>query len=390
MPFFSEKIPKEARYNYKVDSIASLLYGLGKGGIIPFMAVIALRIGATPFLVSLIVAAPYISFLLTAYWATFMEHRKKAPFVYYGCTASRLLLMLMFFVASPEYYALLILAFFIIENISFPAYVAITYDIYPDSHRAAILGYIRTGTSLTWIISTLAAGYLLKSYSYRYVFPAFALVWAISAVYFSKINEGKPDPQAKTSLKGVFSVLLHDRRYRNYLAAIGLAIFGGMMALPLLPILMVSYLRLDNFGVGIVSAVYTMTWIFAYSWWGMRMDRKTFMNLIYALVFLAAVPVIYFFTSSIYIAALSQVALGMGMVGLEIGWHVQLKHFAQKSRITAYSSLQIAMWGAAGLIAPFAGVALMNLAGIRAAFIASFCVSALGVLALWAGRKDYS
>ena len=192
------RVPQEARRAYRLDRLSSILAGFYTGAIFPFAGVIAReQLHATPAILGLMVAAPFIGNLGALFWAQAMEGRAKLPFVQWSQLAARAAFLLAIFAVTPLRFALIISAAQILGTIATPAYAAVIKEVYPDDQRGRIMSYTRAALFSAMVLTTAVAGPLLKWISYRYVFPVMCLFGIAAALVFGRI----PVPSAEMAVE---------------------------------------------------------------------------------------------------------------------------------------------------------------------------------------------
>ncbi|MHB1456436.1 MAG: MFS transporter, partial [Armatimonadota bacterium] len=161
--FLEKAIPEEARPAYRRDAWGGMLAGLFNGAISPFLGFIARdRLGASEVLIGLMFAAPAVGSIFALLYANSMEGRKKMPYVMWPGIIGRGLFVFSLFALTPLSFALIVFFSLGLASIIGPGYAAVLKEIYPDTNRGQIMGYIRVGMAFMTFMSTLVVGKLLE------------------------------------------------------------------------------------------------------------------------------------------------------------------------------------------------------------------------------------
>ena len=138
-------VPAVVRRNLILDFNTAVFYGVFLAGIINFVPVVARRLGANPFLLSLIVAAPAIGNLIAVFGAHYLQQRRKLPFMVAAWSIGRGLFLLMAFVTAPVPFVLIVVVHWLIVSLPVTGYVEIMRAIYPDAMRGRAMAFVRVG-----------------------------------------------------------------------------------------------------------------------------------------------------------------------------------------------------------------------------------------------------
>ena len=377
--FFDRRIPCESRSQYHYDSISNVLNGVFLGLVLIFLPVIARRMGASGKQIALITAAPFIGFLFSMFWDRFSEGRKKVPFVSGICVLGCSVFFATSFVAGPLTMVAMVLVFHLIWSMKLPAYAGVMREIYPDKDRSRLMGYTRVKMALAMIIAAYVGGHLIQAYGYKYVFPLGALFGILSAFAFKRIKcvdehihvrAGKKFP-----LVEALDLLKENKAFSRYLCILFLFGFGNLMAMPLYTIFLVDVLDIPNATVGKLGALFSLMWMISYFAWGEYMGKRHPLMVIPLVISsLALVPLTYFFATNIWYVVFAYAMLGIASGGLELAWFSCPLYFAgpNKELASRYMAVNTTFNGIRGVIAPFVGIGLMYILGIKAVFAIAF------------------
>ena len=378
-------ISKNVKYNFQIDSTAAVFQWLFYGSIFPFVAVIALRLGASNFMVSLIVASVYFAQALAIPAAAIMGGRKKLPFLIWPGFAHKLFLVSFAFVFSPLTFVIVIIIFHLVESFLGPAYVSLIHVMYPEKTRGKLTSRVWVFGFIGSLIASLCAGYLLDLFSYRVIFPIAVFFGLISTFVFMKvrIKEKVEKRSSKKSLIHILSILKKDKSFLLYLIGITIARSGFFFMLPLLPLFLVKLLGLTNFQVGILIAVQSTAHIVTLIFWGKRIDEKRPLRVVVeSMILLIPFSFFFFFSNSIYTIWPAYVLLGASIGGNGLAVVNLMGSFTSKKRISDYFALNQTFTGLRGFIVPFAATISLIYFSIRFSFIFALILLVLGTLFL--------
>jgi MFS family permease len=173
----------------KWDSISAGVGGLSAGALFPFLAVIARRdLGASAYLIALLGASFSVGNFFSPLMAHFIRGRPKLRYVILPQMVSRSFFLLMpLAVTAPRFVGICLFAA-AIGSLSGPAYAAVIRDAYPVERRGFLMGIVRVLFVGGAILGALVGGALLARVSYRWVFPALAVVGILAVGAFSRIG----------------------------------------------------------------------------------------------------------------------------------------------------------------------------------------------------------
>jgi len=364
-----------------------MLFGLFGGLIFPFMAIVGRKIGATNFQIAMIVSATYISNAFALLWTEDVLGAGRVWYVVWPNAVGRALLILMFFVISPMWYAILIFTYMIITAPAFPSYASIMKTNYPDNVRARLMSYVRASTAFFWIIASAAAGWYLErdTYNYRYLFPFAAVLGFLSALQFRHIKVRR-EKKARESIVGFaeLSQPLRDPAFIRFLLAFSVFEFGLFLANPVYPLVLVDEAHISNFATGIYGAVFSSLWLLGFFFWGHFMDRYSIKSSVLLVFFIGClIPLIYLLTRSIYILSIAQGAAGFLYAGIELVSYIVITRMTKPKDVPRYMAAHVALEGVRGAIAPFLGTRLYTIFGADMVFAAALVLGTMGIFFAW-------
>jgi MFS family permease len=380
------QVPSSARYAFRIDMTAMFLAGLYTGAVFPFAGVIARDdLRATPEILALMTAAPFLGNLMALFWARAMEGKRKVPFVKYSHLGARFLVLLSLFATGAWSFALVISACQIVGSIATPAYAAIIKDVYPDEQRGRILAFTRAAILVAQLASTLAAGWFLAHYGYQLVFPVAALVGIAAAFVFARIKPEEDDldapeaagaePQkasvgAKVKDTAVFiwstlGILREDRAFRWFALSVFTYGFGNLLTVPIIPLIQVDELHITKTQLAWMFNLMQVVAIAFYFYWGRYVDRKSPQRAVVVNILLnCLVPVVYIATAVLPANAWwllpAYLVSGVVLAGIDLSYFNAVLTFSGPDNVSRYQALQSFLLGIRGSIAPFIGGAMVT------------------------------
>jgi DHA1 family inner membrane transport protein len=375
--------PADLRHNFSLDLTAAMLVGVYVAAINTFVPVVARRLGASPFLLSLITAAPAAGNILAVLSAPYLQGRHKMPYMVASWTLGRGLFLLMPFVLLPLPFALIVVAHWLIVSLPLPGYVEIMQRIYPDAYRGRAMAYVRVGFTACITVMTPLFGRLLDVWSYRYLFPLVAVFGILAGLMFGGVKYKEVITRTRQGLLEPWRVLWQDAHYRDYSLAFFVYGFGSLLTAPLVPILLVDELHLNYSQVGWLGTVNSVFWMLFYIVWGRSVDRRGgFWTIRVNFVLTMVVSLAFFGARDMWLAALGYAFTGITVAGVDLGWMNAIMQFARRDQVSNYTAVHAGLVGLRGIAAPLMGTALMAVpwVGLRGVFLLSAFLILLGWL----------
>ncbi|MCC2668287.1 MAG: major facilitator superfamily 1 [Armatimonadetes bacterium] len=400
------RVPGEARYAFRVDVTAMFLAGLYTGAVFPFVNVIARKdLHASPQVLALLTAAPFIGNLLALFLARAMEGSRKVPFVKWCHIVGRFCVSLAFFATSAVPFAAVIAASQLIGAVPTPAYAAIIKDVYPVSQRGRILSISRASIVVAQIVATLLAGWLLTFVSYQYVFPAGAVAGMAAAVVFSRIQrepnippDEEPAPEAATRpaiermghgitetgrfIWNTLGILKTDPAYRWFALSVFTYGFGNLLTVPIIPVLQVDELHIETWQISVMTVAQQVVMVGSFFYWGRFVDLKSpQLGVVVNVLLNAIVPLVYIAAGTVlpgnpWMLIPAFIITGVVGAGIDLSYFSALLTFAGERDVGRYQALQSFLLGVRGTIAPFIGGGMVQVLkdhhlNLRWAFVVS-------------------
>lgn len=366
-----------------LDLIAAIFVGVYVAAINSFVPVVARRLGASPFLLSLITAAPAAGNSVALLTTHYLQGRRKMPFMVLAWTIGRGLFLLMPLIVTPWPFGLIVVASWLFLSLPLPGYVEIMRQIYPDEYRGRAMAYVRVGFTGCATIMTPLIGRLLDVWSYQVLFPLAAVFGILSGLTFGLIQVEEIISHKRHALLEPWRILTRDARYRSYSLAFFIFGFGALLTAPLIPILLVDELHLNYSQVGLLGMINSIFWMSFYAVWGRTVDRRGgFWTIQINFLLTAFTSLAFFLARDLWLAAAGYIFVGITTAGVDLGWMNAIMQFAPQEQIGDYTALHAALVGLRGILAPLTGTALMAIpwVGLRGVFLLSALLILLGWL----------
>lgn len=377
------QLPANVRRNFCWDFSAAAACGVFFGAINPFVLVQATRIGCSPFVISILAAAPFIGMILASVLASKVQLHHPVRSVYIWDGLARLVLLLLAVFSSRIGFTLVFIIYYLLSSISQPAYATAMGVVYPDRVRGQMMGAVRVGFSITAILSALAGGVFLPLWGPYVFFAISAIFGLLSAFCFSRIHELTTLHRSAGRLERgeAFQVFRCDRGYRRYMTGLMIYGFSNLMALPVYVLFQVNQLKVSDDFISKMAFLTSITLLIIYYLVGKHMDRK---GPLYMGVFFiglnALVPITYLLTHSLWPLWIIAVLSGVLNAGLDLSALGNSIYFANGRKIAAYNAVHITLLGIRGTIAPLLGPLLAGVLHYQGFFI---LVAVLNLIGLW-------
>jgi len=378
--FFNRRIPLFIRESYCYDSNTAVLWGIFWGLSLAFFPVTARKIGATSSQMAFLSAAPFLGALFTLYWSRLSNRMNKMRFFILIKILARAVLFLMFFAINPWVFIVVVFLNAFFEQAGSPAYTGIMKEIYPDSLRGRAMGYVRGEQAISAILACYIGGVLLDRVSYRYIFPLAAIIGLLSLSYFARIKvKSEVNKVKRAERKRVIvpyemaEIFRGDRRFFYYSLIFFTSGFSNLLAMPLYPIFLVDILHASNTLVGKLSSISSFFWIISYLFWGRYVDKKgPIQALSVSFLLTSFVPLLYAVASNLWFIVLASIITGFNVGSVELARIDYITRISKSENVQTYWGVDYTLMGIRGITAPFIGVGLMSILGIREALLISF------------------
>jgi MFS family permease len=379
---FFRAVPPAARRAFWLDAVSGLIVGVFNGGTLPFIPVIARQqLGASPFLISLIAAAPFAGYLTMPFWVRSAETGRKVRQVVVFNVLARALIGFLFFVhRAPGFVTLVILSQFI-PGFCFAAYTGLIKAIYPDAWRGRLTSLVRVGITFTSLAAASAVGLLLARFAFNYVFPVLALIGVGGTLLFGLIAEPEQQvpPSPPSPPLAIFSLLREDKLFARFTLAFFTFGFGVIMCSPVITLLQVDKLHITPQWVGMLAAVATVFAAGFYYFWGRVVDtRGPIFCALAAIAGWVLVFIGYTFAANLYWLIPIAVVSGIASSANDLAVINGVMQFGKGEAVARYSGVHYTLLGIRGLTGPLLGGLLVEIMSLQAIFALATGLIVLG------------
>lgn len=372
----------QVRHNLSVDTMAASFFALFAGSLYPFLAALAVQLGAREIEVGILVAAPFVAQIFSLYWGHICQNvDRKLPYIVFPGLFARLLIIPLALMQNASLFILMIILHHLLGAIAFPAFTGLVLKIYPLQYRARLMGIVRFVFGLVHVLATAVAGILIDTWGYTPVFLVVALLGMTASLIMLRIQEpqgnGKRSLCRNFSLKENLSLLVKKPALGWFVLGVTFLEGGYLMVQPYFPLYWVHELGLSNVQIGQISMFFMGFWFMASPLWGSIIDRTRPLLAVYAAVPLyLIVPLLYLGNPSFAGVLMAASLLGLGMAGFESGWSNHLMAIGGDNA-TLYVGLYYSLVGVRGLIAPLLGSVLLRHVGPQSTLILAMILMAL-------------
>ena len=375
------------RFNMRVDLTAAIAYG-AFATILAFIPLVLRRLGASVELLALYAASTYLGSVLAAGPGLFLARQQRPLYVAIICLClARAAFLGTAFVTGAVGLLVLAALFWLGEGLPTPIYGGIFQKIYPVEARGKIMAVVRVGMSVTLLMLAPLAGWVLDGAGYRVLFPVAAVIGVLSAVIFARLrfNQRELQLRQRPTLRNLGGILVRDKRFSLYLAAV--VLFGLSLLVPsaLIPLVQVDRLQLTYAELGWLNLALSLARLLSYVYWGRQIDRWGAVRCLQVACLINVIVVVpYIWVTRAWMLLPSFVASGVVNSAVDLAFINAAIQLAHVRRFQEYAALQSTVIGIRGIIGPFIGVGLLRL-GVSgpAIFAAAGGLTLLAALLLW-------
>jgi MFS family permease len=283
--FISSIVPKEFRRNFNHLYFDMLWFGILSGSAVSFLNVYATRLGGSGLQIGLLTAVPaVVSLVLSIPAGNWLHKRPVGKAVFWTATLSRI--GYLFWIPLPwllndqgQIWALILITLAMgipmcVLGIGFNALFAAAV---PVDLRALVVGRRNIIQSITFIVSSIGAGYILNNVSfptgYQVIFAIGFISAAMSTIhlYFIRpqiqsdptpvlyLNQSDKPNKFAQSWRSSLRLDIWKTPYRNVLIALFGLHFAQYLPAPLFPLYVVNKLHLTDANIGLATAFFYLT-----------------------------------------------------------------------------------------------------------------------------------
>ena len=342
-----------------LDAVAHAGLGLAAGVGSAFFTVMAVRLGASPWLLALIISAPYLTNLLAPSWAEQSRRFGTRWLVVVSLGTAAIVLLLLGMAHSPLSFTLLVMLYYLFYGVSDPLYVAMAEVVYPE-RTGASLGRVGAIFNSAHTLATGVAGWLMDIWGVRPGMVIAALSTGIAAAAYV------PFPDVSQREAGEATSPWHfvrkDSILRHMLLVFMVAGTGMIMILPALSLIEAAQLQLSNTQIGLLLAVNGLAFTLASGFWGHLGEKleRSITLLQWGMIFIVGMTLLYAFGRSFTLLLVANFLCGTGGAAISVGWRLFAIRLATYETVDL-AGLHLFTCGLRGLYAPALGALLIKL-----------------------------
>ncbi len=394
----TDRIPPAARPNYHAEFKHYFLWVIFAGAIdMNLNGIVAKKtFGASDHLTTFIWAIPVLANILNVFWGVICRGRRRIPMMIVvssgivACVASIALVPRAWQPWAGWVFALQLAATFVLWSGLLTLRVSLWQANYPAAKRAQIAGRFQILRLLSMLAVPVSLGWLYDRApdSYRFVYPAAALIGLISLIPLRRVRVKDEHAEIKSfrerqvahgheshhTLAGLWKgvaealrIFRDDKPFRNYQVAQFLLGSANFFTEPILILVLTTELRLGYFhSTLIMTLVRAFVMLLTTATWSRFFDRvgifrfrvynSAFWCVSYALVATAMIILVTRDASwspvVIGLIVTSRVVSGLGAAGGMLAWPLGHLAFAREHQANLYLGLHVALTGVRGLIMP--------------------------------------
>jgi MFS family permease len=370
----------------RIDVSVTLLFSVFAALTTPFTGLILRReLGASPFQLSVLGSANAACLLLSLALARVVDSRRPLPWVVWPTFLARALFLLAPFIDTPWPFVGVLVTGTLLGTLVTPAQTALIQLVYPERERGRALGSVRMVGAVMAIALALVAGRILGWISWRWVFPAAALVGMAAALRARRlpVPDEAGDPVGdRPGLADAWRAIRDDHGYRRLLLSAFVFGSGVWLMQPATPMLLADVVGATTTQVGLLSAVGALAAIGGNVLWGRLVDRSRSVQALRAvyLVGLLAPATYAFCADAPALIVAAAVAESLMATGLDLVWMLAVIEFAGPGRTAQYAAIASTLAGIRGVIAPLLGATLIETLGLQAAYFAAAAFMGAGAI----------
>ena len=370
----------------RIDISVTLLFTVFAGLTAPFTGLILRReLGASPFQLSVLGSASAACLLLSLALARMVDSRRPLPWVVWPTFLARGLFLLAPFIQTPWPFVGVLVTATLLGTLVTPAQTALVQQVYPESERGRALGSVRMVGAVVAIGLALVAGQILGWLSWRWVFPAAAVVGMAASLRARRL----PVPETahdtvgdRPRLVDAWRAIRDDHGYRRLLLSAFVFGSGVWLMQPATPMLLADVVGATTAQVGFLAGVGAVAAIGGNFVWGRLVDRRRSvraLRVVYLVGMLA--PATYSVCADVpSLIVGAAVAESLMATGLDLVWMLAVIEFAGPGRTAQYAAIASTLAGIRGVVAPLFGAMLIETLGLQALYVVSAALMGGGAI----------
>ncbi len=357
------------RYTYYYDSQYNVFTGLYWGITIPMQKLLARSLGASEYMIALLVSSAFIGLLLNIISGHQVSTRPKIKYASKILLVARIAPVFMIFVSNAWMFVAIASVINVFEFLFGSAYRSIQKINYSEAWRPKLIGETRIIFSLFLVISSFAASmiYDIGTMNLRFMYPVASVfgligVWRLSRIKVRYENIASM-ANSRQSIFSMFELLRHNRTFFFFVMALFVLAFGNKIGEPvdafrLRDELAISYTNSNN---ALSIAVHLSQILGMFFWAKLALRSNPLKLLVFSGVLLAARPISFAFASGPVEIIIGMAVYGFGLSGMFLLTTLTIYSISHEdSRLSGYLGLHFFFVGVRGIIGPCIGALLLR------------------------------
>ena len=419
--FFPKDLNEREKKAYRLHLISEILDAFSIGAVSLTEFVFLKSLDGSPYLVGVLFQASVIVMLFSAVFNSLIirTENKKRLYLISNWVTKMPLFMLIFFSGATRgslffhyFFIGIYLSYSMTKPMMMPMVNLFIKQNYTGKNFGSLYSTVATVKKLTVVISVFAIGQLLDldNFSFRYIYPAVAVLSIISGYVFLMIPyEHKAPVVRKSFFKSVtgsfsnmFEVLKTNKPYRDFEAGFLFYGFAFMAATPVMTIFFNDALGLNYSSVAFYKNQGTLLSLLILPFMGRYIDKTdprkfaiiTFIALMLFFVFIGITDVwrAYFILGSLqlyYSLLIAHLFQAVFFAMMLLLWNIGSSYFCRGEDVSTYQSVHITLTGARGAIAPLVGIGVFKSIGYMNTFFLSSFLIIFSIIILYRSMKKH-
>ncbi len=369
----------------------------------PFVAVFAIKLGATDTQIGLLTSLPALVLIISTLPAARIinKYRRLIPLSVKSLALVRFfylpIVLMPFLIRShrAEFFIICIVLMNFPAALANIAFTTMMGNVLPPESRSRVVGNRSIIMGTTQVGATPLAGKLLDilpfPLNYQLIYLVAFFTSMISLKYIRRIEVKDiplPPPKIRRpitkQLKG-FGRMISENRSFFYFCLSSLVLHWGLfIPAPLFPIYLVKYLGATNSWIGMLSIITSAAAILTYRRWTRLINKRgNYYILLLSTGGLVLYPFIIGFTYNLWPYIPNSIIAGVFSAGFNLAFFNALMDFCPEERRASFVAVYSMLMNTAAFLAPLVGTFLIGILQINLVFFIASGVRLIGVILFW-------
>lgn len=389
------------RHNARQSLLDGMAFAVMNGFFNPFMGVFAIALGATNYMVGLLVSLPALAGMIGQAIGALVTSgsRRKLPIVVASVSLSRsffLLFAALPFLPVPKAWVF-VLAVGLMNlpgSVAALSWTALIQRLFPAEYRGQIFGQRNAFLSAVTLLATALGGYVLTALrfpgNYTLLNLASFAFLMVSLYYLTTLREPPPAERTERRRRAGAEILLalgrmrKNRPFTSFMGAMATFWFGLFLPQALYPILFVREMRMPTTWIGLLYTAGGLAAVLTYRFWGRFSDRHGHRRTLALCSTLRPLHgFLYCFVQAVWGPAVIELLFGGFVSGFDLSAFNSILEVAPQEDSSAYIAAFNIMNGLLVFAAPLLGVWIASMTSVRAGIGIAAAARLVGVVLLW-------